>query len=659
MKTLFFTLLVGLLTLTAFADVNKKSLDTKIEHVTVFLDGAQINRSGKTTVPTGKSEVTIKGLSPYLDKSSISVKGEGVTVLSVTHQLNKLDEKKKKDEVLKLLAVRDKFDQQLSYENNMRDVYVQAETTININNDVKGQNVNLDVQGLKALMDYQEQKLIAIKKTLMDYDKRIAEISDTLTKLNAQLNIVSANKDVTTSDVVVLVDSKSGREASFTISYFVSYAGWFPTYDVRVDDISQPLKLNYKANVHQNTGEDWKDVKLTLSNAQPKQSGILPFLKPWYVYNGNYSASKTTSSYNPQYPGKVTDPNVREIRGRVYDENGEALIGTTVIVKGTTIGTSSDMEGNYSLQIPVGAQAITVSYVGYERQDIPIFSSLINIRMKPAEFALNEVVVSGNKVGKADRMERTSQELKSVAGVSVSKQSSWGYGGGREGAFEAYADGVMVTGKPNIPTEEIFSPTTYSFDIETPYSIPDDGKTYSVDIKEQDVNAEYVYLAIPKLDKDAFLTARIINWDQLNLLDGEANLFFEGTYLGKTLINTAQQNDTLTLSLGRDKSVSVSRTKVKDFSKRTFFGDKKVVTRNWELVVRNNKKQPINVVLEDQFPISSQNEVEIDKQEYNEAKLDDETGKLTWTLLLSPSTEKKVSFKYTVKYPKNYSIVLE
>lgn len=658
MKLPILTLWLCLTATVAFADNTKKTLDTKIETVTVFLDGAQVNRTGKTQVSTGKTEITVKGLSPYLDKSSLSVKGEGVTVLSVTHQLNKLDEQKKKEEVANLQSIQNRFSEQLNYENTMRNVYVQAEQTLNINKEVKGNNTNIDVNGLKALMDYQELKLIQTKKTLIDYDKRIALLNDTLAKINSQLNLINGNKELSTSDVVILVESKAGREASFTLSYFVSYAGWFPTYDVRVDDISQPLMLNYKANVHQNTGEDWKDVKLTLSNAQPKQSGILPYLAPWYIYNGNYSASKSASSYNPQYPGKVTDPNVREIRGKVYDENGEALLGATIIVKGTTIGTTSDMEGNFNLQIPTGAQAVTVSYIGYDRQDIPIFSSLINIRMKPSTVALNEVVVSGNKFKNTGVTKSEIVSMDVLNGATYDKYSEINsYGSyatiSPKGARAGY------TATENIAIEESFSPTTYSFDIETPYSIPDNGKTYSVDIKEVEVNADYIYLAVPKLDKDAFLTARIINWDQLSLLDGEANLFFEGTYLGKTLINTAAEDDTLTLSLGRDKSVSVSRTKVKDFSKRTFFGDKKVVSRAWELVVRNNKRQPINLVLEDQFPLSKQSEVEVNREEYNEAKLDEATGKLIWNIQLSPSAEKKVSFKYTVKYPKNYSIVVE
>ena len=164
---------------------------------------------------------------------------------------------------------------------------------------------------------------------------------------------------------------------------------------------------------------------------------------------------------------------------------------------------------------------------------------------------------------------------------------------------------------------------------------------------------------MPKLDKQAFLTARLTGWEDYNLLDGQANLYFEGTYLGQTLLNTSAAEDTLQISLGRDKSIVVTRTKLKDLSKRTFLGDKKTASRAFEISIRNNKKQAINIIVEDQMPVSTQKEIEVDKQEYKEASLNETTGKLTWTLQIPAATDKKLGFKYAVKYPKDYHFLLE
>ena len=64
------------------------------------------------------------------------------------------------------------------------------------------------------------------------------------------------------------------------------------------------------------------------------------------------------------------------------------------------------------------------------------------------------------------------------------------------------------------------------------------------------------------------MQAKISNWSEYNLLEGEANLYFEDTYLGRTVLDTRQLVDTLEISLGDDKGVVVGREKIQDFSKR-------------------------------------------------------------------------------------------
>jgi uncharacterized protein (TIGR02231 family) len=201
--------------------------------------------------------------------------------------------------------------------------------------------------------------------------------------------------------------------------------------------------------------------------------------------------------------------------------------------------------------------------------------------------------------------------------------------------------------------------TSFSFDIETPYSILNDGKTSTVEMKTMEVPALYEYYCAPKIDQDVFLTAKITDWSELNLLEGESSLFFEGTYLGKAMINPKIAGDTLNISLGRDKNIVVKRTSIKEFSKKQFLGNNKIDYRNFEISIRNNKKQSINLIVEDQFPLSTMKEVEVDKIENKEAELDNESGKLKWTIQLEQGKEKKVGFRYSVKYPKYNSLVLE
>lgn len=146
-----------------------------------------------------------------------------------------------------------------------------------------------------------------------------------------------------------------------------------------------------------------------------------------------------------------------------------------------------------------------------------------------------------------------------------------------------------------------------------------------------------------------------MGWEEYNLLSGETNLFFEGTYLGKGYLDLEKAGDTL----GRDKNVVITRTKAKDFCKNQVLGSNKTEFRAWDIAIHHTKKAPIYLILEDQYPLSTEKEVEITRIEHKDAALNDETGKLTWKLNVEPNKEKKIEFKYSVKSPKYRNFVLD
>jgi uncharacterized protein (TIGR02231 family) len=147
--------------------------------------------------------------------------------------------------------------------------------------------------------------------------------------------------------------------------------------------------------------------------------------------------------------------------------------------------------------------------------------------------------------------------------------------------------------------------------------------------------------------------AEINDYSKYNLLPGEANIIFEGMYVGKTHINPNQTSDTLNLSMGRDKKVSIKREKVVDKSGTKFLSSKKEQTFTFDITVRNNKKETVNMLLKDQYPLSTDKEIEVELLESNNAKENKETGILTWDLKLNPNETKKIRISYKVKYPKD------
>ncbi|MGE0089498.1 MAG: DUF4139 domain-containing protein [Bacteroidales bacterium] len=201
--------------------------------------------------------------------------------------------------------------------------------------------------------------------------------------------------------------------------------------------------------------------------------------------------------------------------------------------------------------------------------------------------------------------------------------------------------------------------TNVEFKIDVPYTIPSNGKAQVVQINEYQLNATYTYYSAPKINTDAFLLAKITGWAEYSLLPGQANIFFEGTFVGNSSINPTITQDTLDLSLGRDQSIVITRTKIKDFESKKLLGVNKKETFGWEISVRNNKNAGIAIIIEDQFPISKNKEIEVEQIEKSNARLNETLGKLTWEMNLNPQETKKVQIKYSVKYPKDRIVQID
>lgn len=599
----------------------KQTISSKIEQVTVFTHGAQVSRKAKATLQAGKTELVFSGISPNIDVQSIQVKGFGnFTILSVIHQTNFLNEQKRREETSTLENQQINLKAKLRVEKSMLAVFKNEETMLTKNQSIGGSNTGVKTADLKEAVDFQRNRLSEVLIKQIEYEKNIQKIDSSIHAIDNQLGALNNNTSFATSDILVTVSAKEIANASFDLSYFVKNAGWFATYDLRVKDISNPIDLSLKANVYQSSGEDWKDVKLTISNGDPTESGVAPNLEPWYLRLGESNDLSRTLQ------GRVQGLSIsgNEVSGKVTEKGTDLpLPGVMINVKGTTIGASTDSEGNYHLKIPENAQFLVFNFVGYKKQEVPINNKTINVALEENYQALQEVVV----IGYGER----------------NKKAVWS----------------MPAPAAPLEVQEKYQPTTLTFEIEVPYTILNDGKVYSVDIKNQSVPALYEYFAVPKLEKDAFLTAKLIDWQDLNLLEGEVNIYLEGAYLGKSILDVRNAGDTLNISLGRDKAIVVERKRLKEFSGKQFLSNYKTENRGFEISVRNNKQQSINIVIQDQFPISTTKEISVNEQEYKDATLDEESKILTWKYQLPAKQEKKHILKYSVKYPKNQTLTLE
>jgi hypothetical protein len=635
MRKYVFLLFAFIITISSYPQKDNQPVPSKIEKVTVFMQGAQVERTAQQPLKAGKYNLVFDGISPKVDKQSIQLKADGkLTVLSVTHQVNFLKEQQVQDEMKQLETQKEQWLDKIALEKNMRNVYSQEEKMILANQSIKG-DATLKAAELKEAADFQRLRLTEIYQKLQDNDHNLKKMDGELQKINKQLIELNQKKDLSTSEVIVAVDVKEASTASFRLTYLVNQSSWFPTYDIRVQDISKPINLLMKANVNQQSGEDWKDVKLFLSTGNPNENGTKPTLSPWhlrYYYPTVVSQLRIIDNKN-LYGSRGTSTN--SVSGVVRNDKGQPIPSATVMVKGTKTATTTDANGNFFIVLPENASTVVISSVGYMAEELPVSPGQVNVAnvfMKESS-SLNEVVVT----------------------AYGSKKNA------DEDADDYDANKVYKKKKEEtaINTTTVYQPTTTIFEIENPYSVPTDGKVYTVDINNFELNALYEYYAVPKLEATAFLTAKITDWQELNLLPGEANLFFEGTFLGNSILDVMNAGDTLNLSLGKDKGVVVKRTLMKEYSSKKFLGSNKTDSRQYEILVRNNKQLPIKIIVEDQFPVSTNKDIEVDKLSYENGKLDDDTKKITWSISVDSKKENKLQLGYAVKYPKDKTLQLE
>ncbi len=211
--------------------------------------------------------------------------------------------------------------------------------------------------------------------------------------------------------------------------------------------------------------------------------------------------------------------------------------------------------------------------------------------------------------------------------------------------------------KPTVQYNQIqVSELSAEFEIKTPYDIPADGKPYIVDVTSYNLPATFQYSCVPKMEKEAFLLARITGWEDLELVEGQANVYFGGTYVGQSYIYTRSVDDTLDLSFGRDQKLVVTRTKLKEFNNEKSSAITKKETYSFEINVKNTRKIPVVVKLEDQIPVSQDAEIIVEASQISKGDLDPATGIITWNMTIPPGETQKVILTYSVKYPKSKSV---
>ncbi len=625
MKRLLFSLLLVSLAFQGFAqDLKEVTLTNQIKEVTLFLSGAQVFETATGTLSAGESVLLVKGLSPFLDEKSIQVKGQGSFIIqAVNKRLDFLHEKEEGEKAKSLEKEIAEIEKRQSNLRNRIQVLGTKMSVLSANKSIGSSQAGTSMTALKATLDFFDAEHTKIALEELQINAQLMANEQELDALRNQVYALQQSDDKAKAEIRIRVKATGAGPATFQINYLVSNAGWYPKYDVRVKSITEPLQLQYKAEVFQNTGADWKNVKLRFSNANPNQGGQAPIIDKWEL---NYARYTTVNKFAlPQTPGTIS--------GMVLDEQGQPLPGTAVLVKGTTIGTTTDLEGRYSLTLPATAKTVVFSFVGMRMEEIPIQGrSSLNVTLMQDTQMLSEVVVTGGN---------RQMEKRALTGTNLSIR------------------GTSSMDAAPLMTSFVENQTTVEIQVAEPYSIKTNGERTLVDLKTYEIPANYRYTAIPKLDKDAFLLAEMADWSQYSLLEGESNLYFEDGFVGRSILNPAALQDTLQVSMGRDRSLVMQREKVDQFSKKRSIGANITESRGYEITLKNNKSQAVTLQVKDQIPVSVNSAIEVTSGELSGGILDPLTGIVTWEITLPPGGQQKLSLRYEVKYPKSERVILD
>ncbi len=520
----FLSLAFSSFCLFAFSQI---TLESRIETATVFQQGAQLTRTASASLPKGESVLIFSSLPRELDPNSIILGGNGrLDVLSIRHQANpskNLEDHPSLEGVHnKLESLRLRLEAIASEEHGLV-----LEREVLEENKKLGGTGSFTLNELKATADFARQRRERNAREWYALQNEKKELQEKQAHLLKEKQELLQKLKRTSGEVYVKVVTENAINARFRLSYIVPNAHWRSVYDAKVNDLSQPVKLTHKANITQNTGEDWKNVNLVLATGNPSASAQVPYMATWYVNLHNVSLT----GGNP-----------------------------------------------------------------------PTLRNANTIRQ-----------------------------------------------------FEAAADDAESFNPPQTTINQNLTQQEYT--IERKQTLLSSNTPVTVALRALELPARYEYHAKPRLDKDAFLVAKVHGWNKYDLLDGDISLFNNNTYVGKAYLNTQLPQDTLQLSLGRDKGLVISRERVYTKQEKTFFGSNRIDHYVWRIELRNNKKQAVDIVLRDQVPVSQNDEIKVSVKSVGGGEYDEPSGIIKWRFPLAPAQQKAYEVSYEVKYPKEVRVM--
>jgi hypothetical protein len=629
--------------------------EASIKKVTVFKQGAQVEHAKELNLSAGKQTVIFQKMTDFMDPSSIQLKcSESATILCVRTRKNYDD---KTIAAAELTEKNDRKKALEKQERTLRDEYkvlLLDEQLLLKNNSLSSQQQSVKISELKEASVFFHAKLSEINTRKSQLDSEIESVVRKINTIEQEINTRKGLPVTNYTEIEVELDVEKSGSVNFDFTYITHKASWKPYYDMRSTGVGAPVMLEAKGLVSQNTGIEWKNVQLVLSTNDPYDNTQEPVIEPWFVnYYTPAPRKQVTERFIPEY-----NFDGETIHGEVTDATtGEALAFAKISMNNNPlISFTTDASGHFSFSVPRGETGYTVSYLGYNSQYIQINAPYIKTQLYPEHIAMEEIYNGTSDAVVSQKI--VSNLITATPGVTASGSTTI-----RNIAKYRESDysGLIQTDTfyQNAIANQVEKDLRMEFRIETPFTVPSDDADHRVAIATYQMKADYEYHAVPKLDESVYLVAQISGWEKLNLLSGESNLYFDGTYIGKSFVDVNSSKDTLSFSLGKDKKMVISRKRSEEMSKTRLLGNRYKYEVTWDFTIRNNGAAVIPMTIKDHFPISVNDDIKVKQGSYAGASLDEKTGILTWKFTTNKGETKQFHFDYQVDYGKNQPVYLE
>ncbi len=654
--------LVTFLLLTGFSIGQINPVESKVVEATVFKDRAMVIRSADVNLKKGENQIIFSGLTTDINDQSvrISAKGSGeIKILDVkverrfTAEIRKekISELQKKIDALKneMLISADQiaiYDSKKEFIESLKaeSVKYANQKILNSTNSTKEWNELLKFIDTNLKEIYSGIREEAAKRSALDQEIKVLQLT---------INQSDGGEQKNYKEIIVKIDASQNSNAELQASYVVNSASWFPLYDVRVDSKSKKAEFSFYGMIQQSTGEDWNDVKLTFSTADPLSIKSLPKLDPWFLdvnplrYNsslpirgfqvnenlfqiGGYEAQFGSYDQNWGLPNGLG-----AITGYITDaETGEPLIGANVLLVGTSYGSATDINGRYYLtNVPASNYNVQVSYIGYNHF---VFNLLVkeknvanvNIPLLQEGITVSEIVVTDTK----PLLNKSTTNSSRIMSEDVNQ-------------LPIYSD---------VKAKDLST----TFELNTKNTIPSDNSPHKVTIAINNLPIEFSYTSIPKIIQKVYVKGRVGNKNDYPLLAGEINVFVDNDFVNRSYLNTVVPTDTLELALGIDESIKCEKIfKNKFVESKGLFEGSKQITYEYEIKVTNNRKTEESIAVFDQLPVAMNEKIKIEliTPPVEEKNLN-QNKEIIWNLKLNPGEVRTLPLKFTVESPNNINV---